>query len=257
MAERFVSDNRRYVEQSERSFSESIIGGEYTMRVYARHNKTARGTVMLGGSGECRVHNAYMLCESDTVGHTVTGTAVGVLIDKRCGGISIILAENDRMRYQYELAEAVDYWERLNDNKIYCLREKSCGAVVFTEVEGVRQYLVIRMNLGHCGLPKGHIEKYESETQTAIREVREETGVEITLIDGFCMTVEYSLTSKTKKESVYFLGRFSGDSVKIQEAEVSSYRLCDYETARRLITYENDRAVLDAAEERLKQSQNG
>ena len=253
MAERYLAENRRHIEQSERSFSESILGNNYTMRVYARHGNIARGTVMINGRGACSVHNAYMIDGSEDLASSVTGTAVGVLIDKRCGSVSIVLANVERIWYQYELAEAVDYWECTNDNKIYCLREKSCGAVVFTEKGGERRYLVIRMNLGHCGLPKGHIEKYESETETAIREVREETGVDITLIDGFRMTVEYSLSSRTKKESVYFLGKFDGDTVRIQEAEVSSYRLCGYEMARRLITYENDRAILDAAEALLQE----
>ena len=152
---------------------------------------------------------------------------------------------------QYQVAEAVDYWESENSPKIYCLREKSCGAVVYTGDGTDRRYLIIRMNLGHCGLPKGHIEKFETERDTAMREVLEETGVKITLDPDFRKSVVYSLTARTTKESVYFLGRFEGEDVKIQEAEVSSYRLCSYEEARRYITYENDRAILDAAEELL------
>ena len=153
---------------------------------------------------------------------------------------------------QHDIAEAVDFWESDNSPKIYCLHEKSCGAVVYTGDGKDRRYLIIRMNLGHCGLPKGHIEKFETERETAIREIREETGVSVTLDPDFRRSVVYSLTPRTTKESVYFLGRFDGDDVKIQESEVSSYKLCSYEEARRYITYENDRTILDAAEERLK-----
>lgn len=249
MGKHFFNEGRRFTDQSDRSFAESVLGGEYTVRVYARHGGVSRGTATVTNKGASNVHNAYVICESDA--DTVTGTAVGVLVDRASGSISVVLSDKDNYLYQHEIAEAVDYWEKSNDNRIYCLREKSCGAVVFTEEGGERKYLIIRMNLGHCGLPKGHTEKYEDEVATALREVREETGVEITLVEGFRKAVEYSLSAKTKKESVYFLGRFDGKNIKIQESEVSSYRLCSYEMARKFITYENDRAILDAAEAML------
>ncbi len=255
MAQWCGAENRRQIEQSERAFAEEILGGEFEARVYAIHENIARGTVTLTGSMGANVHNAYIMCTDANVGETVKGTAVGVLMGKTDRSVSIVLssADSDPTEVmQYHIAEAVDYWESDNDFKIYCLREKSCGAVVYTGDGEDRRYLIIRMNLGHCGLPKGHIEKYESERETAIREVLEETGVNITLDPNFRYSVVYSLTARTTKESVYFLGRFDGDDVKIQEAEVSSYRLCSYGEARRCITYENDRAILDAAEQLLR-----
>ncbi len=251
MGQRNFGEGRRFADQSERSFAESVLGAEYTARVYARHGNVLRGTVTINNRGASSVHTAYVICSKENTNATVSGTAVGILIDRSSGSVSVVLSDKDSFLYQHEIAEAVDYWESENNNKIYCLREKSCGAVVFTEEGGERKYLIIRMNLGHCGLPKGHTEKYEDEIATAIREVREETGVEITLVEGFRKAVEYSLSARTKKESVYFLGRFDGDEIKIQPSEVSSYRLCGYETARRLITYENDRMILDAAEAML------
>ncbi len=251
MGHRFFSEGRRFGDQSERSFAESVLGSQYTVRVYARHENVFRGTATITSKGVSSVHTAYIICSERTEAPCISGTVVGILIDRDSGSVSVVLSDKDSFLYQHEIAEAVDYWEGEKRNKIYCLREKSCGAVVFTEEGGERKYLIIRMNLGHCGLPKGHTEKYESEVETAIREVREETGVNITLVEGFRKSVEYSLSARTKKESVYFLGRFDGDEIKIQPSEVSSYRLCSYEHARRLITYENDRMILDAAEELL------
>ena len=252
MAQWSGAENRRQIEQSERSFAESLLGKEYDVRVYARHGNTVRGTVTISEPGGVSVHTAYVICDHDECANNVRCTAVGVLIDRSTDSISLVLSvDAERLYAQYEIAEAVDYWEGSNRAQVYCLREKSCGAVVYTEQNGERKYLIIRMNLGHCGLPKGHIEKFETEQETAIREVREETGVEIALDPVFRKSVIYSLTSRTTKESVYFLGRFDGDDVKIQESEVSAYRLCSYEEARRYITYENDRTILDAAEQIL------
>lgn len=256
MAQHYNGENRRYGEQSERGFAESILGSKYTARVYSREGNIARGTVMIDNRGAYCVHNAYAISDGE-IGTQFVGTAIGVIKDRESGSVSVVLAsDGERVWNQHDIAEALEYYIGEGNMKIFSLHEKSCGAVVFTEDGGERKYLIIRMNLGHCGLPKGHVEKYESEEETAIREVKEETGVEITLIEGFRTAVEYSLTARTKKESVYFLGRFVGDDIKIQEAEVSSYRLCPYEQARKLITYENDRTILDAAESLLRSREN-
>ena len=103
------------------------------------------------------------------------------------------------------------------------------------------------MNAGHCGLPKGHIEKFETEQDAAIREIREETGVAVRLIDGFREVVSYQVSTKTHKESVYFIGCFDGGDVVIQKSEICSYSLLPCLEARKVITHDNDRAVFENA----------
>ncbi len=245
---------RRQSDFSDRIYAESLLGNKYPVRTYARHGNVSRGTVMLDGESGYTVQTAYIISSNDKIGVSFTGVCIGVLVDKQ-GCVGVVLDESDTPYNwtQHEIAEALEHWDETENAKIYCLYEKSCGAVVFTGEGKDRKYLIIKMNLGHCGLPKGHMEKHETEHQTAFREVLEETGVEITFIDGFRHTVEYVLTSKTKKQSVYFLGRFDGEGVKIQESEVSSYKLCHYDQVKKLITYENDRAIVDAAEKLLNE----
>ena len=237
---------RRAEEYSEGGFAESLLGQEYEVRIFSRYGDMARGTVKLCTEDGCFVYTAYLHGAAEGV--QARGRAVGVLVDRVSGSMSVLLdGGTERIWTQSDIAEAVDYWECRNALRIWCLHEKSCGAVVVTGDGVKRKYLIIRMHHGHCGLPKGHVEKFETEQETALREVREETGVSVTLVDGFRETVVYSLTPRTTKESVYYIGKFDGESVVIQESEVSAYRLCPYEEARALITYDNDRAVLDAA----------
>ncbi|MFZ5500518.1 MAG: NUDIX domain-containing protein, partial [Candidatus Micrarchaeota archaeon] len=53
--------------------------------------------------------------------------------------------------------------------------EKSCGIVLFSE-DGGRLYLLLHYTAGHWDFPKGHVEADESEAETALRELLEETG---------------------------------------------------------------------------------
>ena len=57
-------------------------------------------------------------------------------------------------------------------------REHSAGGVVLRRIEGVLHVLVIRDPYRKWGLPKGHLEKDEDAPAAALREVREETGLD-------------------------------------------------------------------------------
>ena len=64
--------------------------------------------------------------------------------------------------------------------------EKSCGAIIYRIKDDNLEFLTIsHRSDGHWGFPKGHVEKGESEEETAIREIYEETGLQVNLIDGF------------------------------------------------------------------------
>ena len=54
--------------------------------------------------------------------------------------------------------------------------EKSCGCIIIED----KKVLLIKQTNGIWGFPKGHVEKNETELQTAEREVKEETGLDIT-----------------------------------------------------------------------------
>ena len=85
-------------------------------------------------------------------------------------------------------------------------REKSCGVLVLRQQVDELYVVLLRHRFGgHWSFPKGHVEAGESERQTALREVREETGLTgIKLMDGFRESVEYSPKPGVKKQVVYF-----------------------------------------------------
>ena len=71
--------------------------------------------------------------------------------------------------------------------------DKSCGVVLFNSGKVLLlRHSSISSRGGHWDFPKGHIEDGESEIQTALRELEEETGIAHTnVIDGFRDTINY------------------------------------------------------------------
>ena len=127
---------------------------------------------------------------------------------------------------------------------------KSCGFIVYKRVNNQKFYLVIRSLNGDFGFPKGHTEPGESEIETAIRELKEETGIEVKIIEGFRRQIEYELRNipNTIKQSVYFLGECTSDKIICQESEVSEARFFSYEDATKILTFEETKSILIDAE---------
>lgn len=131
--------------------------------------------------------------------------------------------------------------------------EKSCGAVIYTVVNGKRLYLVEIMQKGHTSFCKGHVEENESEHQTAAREIREETGLEVKFVEGFRQTVEYSPDTDCLKTVVFFLADADSTNVTIQEEEVREIEWLPYEEALTKLTFDSLREVLQQAENFLNE----
>lgn len=131
--------------------------------------------------------------------------------------------------------------------------EKSCGIVLFREREPAgREYLVVRYAAGHWSLVKGHAERGESEEQTARREAREETGLaRLRLQKGFRKSIGYEFArngQRVKKKAVFFLARVPHSTpIRLSREHPQSAWLAIADAKRRL-TYESDRRVLEAAE---------
>ena len=59
------------------------------------------------------------------------------------------------------------------------IKEKSCGAITYKIVDGIYYFLIEKMNRGHFSLPKGHVEENETIDECVIREVKEETNLDL------------------------------------------------------------------------------
>jgi bis(5'-nucleosidyl)-tetraphosphatase len=128
--------------------------------------------------------------------------------------------------------------------------EKSCGAVIYRKNNDNLEFLTIsHRGDGHWGFPKGHVEKGENEEETAVREIYEETGLQVDLIDGFREIVEYSPKEGIKKEVIFFLAKVQEQSVHIQVEEVRDYKWASFQQTKQILSYESSKTILKQAYE--------
>ena len=121
-------------------------------------------------------------------------------------------------------------------------QEKSWGAIVINKNNKI---LLVHHNAGHWDFPKGHIENGETEEQTAIREVKEATNIDIIINNKYRYTTSYSPKENVMKEVVYFLAQNIDEDKKPQLEEVSEVKWFTLEEAMNTITYENSKEILN------------
>ena len=114
--------------------------------------------------------------------------------------------------------------------------------------------LIKHINSGHWSFPKGHVEGDETELETARREIKEETGLDVILDQTFRETVSYSPRRDTQKVVVYFLALARNYDYVPQEEEIAEIRWVDIVRASHMLTYENDKTIVNKARAAIKQN---
>ena len=133
------------------------------------------------------------------------------------------------------------------------LHEKSCGALVVRREEAKYYILMIRHKAGgNRSFPKGHVEEGETEYETALREVMEETSSRIAIVSDFRATVNYRPSPGVMKEVVYFLAFTTNADIKAREGEIAEVEWVPLSKAEHYLAHENDKTVFRAAMERMQ-----
>lgn len=127
-------------------------------------------------------------------------------------------------------------------------KEKSCGCIIIKDDE----VLLIKHNKGHWDFPKGHMEEGETEKQTAVREVKEETNIDVEIISEQKYRASYIIEEKqVEKEVIYFIAKPLSLELKPQETEVSIVEWVKIENAVDTITYETSKNIMSKVKKDL------
>lgn len=165
----------------------------------------------------------------------------------------LIVAPKSKHLIVHEIEEQIGFLRNYFTFSLECFYERSCGALVFKKVDGIVRFLLIKnKRSSHWSFPKGHVEVGESDEQTAIREVKEETGVDIDIIHGFKGKSIYSIGNKIEKTVYIFVAKAHSTVTTIQQEEIEDYKWVDYRTAMKSLRFDNDRSILWRANAFLK-----
>ena len=140
--------------------------------------------------------------------------------------------------------------------------ERSAGAIIIRKDKGRNLYLLLHYPTGartpndFWDLPKGHIERGETETEAAMREVREETGLKnIKILNNFKETIKYFFKKENKtifKTVVFYLAETTEKKVQISREHIG-YKWLLYDNALNTLTFDNAKGVLKKANDSLAQ----
>ena len=177
-----------------------------------------RGSIFAPGGGKTVVYIVGIRKPLRSFYGRVIG---GIIGDKAC---KLTVAPEGLLLHQAQIAQEVEFAEGPIPGQVESMLQKSCGAILYRNGEEGREFLLLLQSRSETwSFPKGHMEAGESEKQTAIREIWEETGLNVELISDFRYKTHYSITKKIEKQVVLFLAQANGDPV-FPGREITGFR---------------------------------
>ncbi len=134
-------------------------------------------------------------------------------------------------------------------------REFSAGGIVIKDSSGETKVLLIKNmamrdpNKSYWGFPKGHLNEGESSKDAAIREVKEEVGLEVEVIEKVGKSSYMFAANKEKifKIVTMFLMKAKEGEIVIQDLEIQEAKWVDSKEALSLLSFPNDKKLLEKA----------
>lgn len=182
------------------------------------------------------------------VGKIFNGVVIAIAKSSKNSDKMFVVAPSGSIYYSPDIRERLCRVRNQKKYKLTCLFEKSCGAIIFYEKnQNVRFLLVKNKNCRFFGFPKGHIQVGETEEQTAIREIKEETNLNVQILPGFREFSIYKPSGRIRKKVVIFLAEASSPDVKIQYSEIHSYRWVSAKNAISFLHHNKDIEIMKKA----------
>lgn len=137
------------------------------------------------------------------------------------------------------------------------ITEYASGAVVYQIKDNEILYLLLQSATSDFwGIPKGHVEAGEDLVATAIREIKEETGIDAQIDEGFQEKVEYDMKNGHHKDVTFFVSQVSNKAtVKRQVAEIKDDGWFTFVDAKERLTYDNLKDILIDANRYINQKE--
>lgn len=186
---------------------------------------------VMGGDGE--EQDVYILGVNQPL-ERFTGRITAAIRRRDDNEDKFVAAPDGVELHQAQIAEAIHFVEKYFDSHVDAVVRRSCGVIPYRKTgEGLRYLLLLQTN-GFWSFPKGHMEAFEQEAETALRELKEETGLDAVLRSDIREMVSYPMGGGRTKQVVVFPGEVSGNVV-LQKTEAISCRWVTAQEAKQLL----------------------
>ncbi len=118
-------------------------------------------------------------------------------------------------------------------------KEISCGTITFYK----DKILLIKQNKGYVGFPKGHMEDGETEEETAVRETKEETNIDVKVYKDKKYYINYVINGKINKDVIFFLAEPISFEIKKQDSEVEKTMWVDKSLVFEYLSYDDTKEI--------------
>lgn len=144
--------------------------------------------------------------------------------------------------------------QNTSNTKVVTKDQVSAGGVAFRRAESQVQIAIVSVKPSlRWQLPKGIVDPGETMQVTAVREVREEAGIETELIDlietvqYWYQRVQYGKHIRYHKYVHFFLLKYRAGNVADHDHEVAESRWVSFEEALEMLEFKSERNVVEKA----------
>ncbi len=204
---------------------------------------------VMGADG--REVSAYLIGTAQATS-TYTGRVISAVRRFSEDEDRLIVAPAWQEMYEPWIRAALSVRESLDDTRIFCLYEKSCGVIPYRVRDGRLEYLALfQAGSSTWSFPKGHMEFGEDEIATAHREVEEEIGVSMEIVTDFRCEISYSVHNRrSRKKVVLFAVPFDGE-ITLREGEISDAKWLPRADIQKLFGHRELRGIFNRLEKKI------
>jgi len=150
-----------------------VLSKEVKVEIYGSLNEKS-GVYSGYISGTDNQGQSVYVLSRRPVGDFVYGV-VTALINQGETNEKYVVTQKQEIMYEPEIRQRLSAVKSLKIEKLSCLYEKSCGAVILYKEKGEDEasILLVKNQKGRFwSFPKGHVELWENEKETAVREIK-------------------------------------------------------------------------------------
>lgn len=189
-------------------------------------------------------HFIYIIGAENT-SDTFKGTIISTIKRERTGQLLLVAAPAGKFFYEPQIRECLGFYEKQYDSEYDFYMSMSCGIILYKNEQGQKKFLLAEnKKSGRVHFIKGEIVFGETEKETAVREVLEQTGIYADISEDFRSEYIYGTSEHTRERSVFFLAEYKESVIKLPMDSEFNVLSLDYDEAIRRLEYPQEIILL-------------